>query len=646
MLKTGSVAGGLGAKLAELGKSSLLGIGSKGALAIGSVVSFTAAIAGARSALDQFGDIADKSAAGGVDPEFFQGVAYQAKLAGVEIDGVAGALATFAKNSGLAAEGKGRMASAFQALDPELLKSIQRAGTQQERFLAVADAIARSTTAAKAAAIATAAFGDQGTKLVAVLRGGATEVERLNAAAKDMGLIVDRSLIERADELGDRLDTAAQIVQTKLNVGLVSLAPLMSDAAGWAAEFAKLMAIAYEQTKAIEDRQFINPLQNQLAETYTQIDAVKGDIASLKQQLAGQGGQGMKLELDIGEAEQKLAGLTALANQLLNRIQEIQGFKPPAPAGPPVDPREALFANMAGRGGDGRMKPVKPFYTPGGDKPTSNDAAAAAIKQAEAVEELIGNLAAERDMIGQSAVEQRVATELRKAGVSATAEQQAQIVALVQTIEGENAALDRLKDAYATAEGYAKSFASSLVSDLSKGTSVAESLSNAFAGLGEQLLQMAADQAISALFSNLLGSAIGGGFSPFGGSAITPRTGLPPLFDQGGYTGFGGKYEPAGIVHRGEYVFDAASTRRIGVPNLERIRGFANGGFTGGPSGSNPLPINDNEPAIVISPSYHIDAKGSTMTPAQIKALLEANNKRLRQELPSMLADARRRGGI
>jgi hypothetical protein len=54
-------------------------------------------------------------------------------------------------------------------------------------------------------------------------------------------------------------------------------------------------------------------------------------------------------------------------------------------------------------------------------------------------------------------------------------------------------------------------------------------------------------------------------------------------FDAGGYTGDGGVHAPAGIVHRGEYVFDAAATSRIGVPQLEAIRaGDASPGRGGG----------------------------------------------------------------
>ena len=43
-------------------------------------------------------------------------------------------------------------------------------------------------------------------------------------------------------------------------------------------------------------------------------------------------------------------------------------------------------------------------------------------------------------------------------------------------------------------------------------------------------------------------------------------------FAEGGYTGHGGKYEPAGVVHRGEYVLPQEVVRSIGVGNLDSLR--------------------------------------------------------------------------
>ncbi len=83
----------------------------------------------------------------------------------------------------------------------------------------------------------------------------------------------------------------------------------------------------------------------------------------------------------------------------------------------------------------------------------------------------------------------------------------------------------------------------------------------------------------------------GGGSGGFNiGSNVTPVTGFDPLqayanarFDSGGYTGPGGKYEPAGIVHKGEVVFSQADVARNGgVAVVDAIRlgkrGYADGG--------------------------------------------------------------------
>ncbi|QDF19527.1 tail length tape measure protein [Arthrobacter phage Kumotta] len=62
-----------------------------------------------------------------------------------------------------------------------------------------------------------------------------------------------------------------------------------------------------------------------------------------------------------------------------------------------------------------------------------------------------------------------------------------------------------------------------------------------------------------------------------------PRVALPPGFATGGYTGEGGKYQPAGIVHAGEFVFTKEQTRRAGVRNLyamaNALAGYATGGL-------------------------------------------------------------------
>ncbi|HHP7423650.1 TPA: phage tail tape measure protein [Enterobacter roggenkampii] len=61
--------------------------------------------------------------------------------------------------------------------------------------------------------------------------------------------------------------------------------------------------------------------------------------------------------------------------------------------------------------------------------------------------------------------------------------------------------------------------------------------------------------------------------------------GAVPQFDSGGYTGAGGKFEPKGIVHGGEFVFTKEATSALGVDNLYALmhnaQGYAEGGVVG-----------------------------------------------------------------
>lgn len=85
-----------------------------------------------------------------------------------------------------------------------------------------------------------------------------------------------------------------------------------------------------------------------------------------------------------------------------------------------------------------------------------------------------------------------------------------------------------------------------------------------------------------------------------GGNTFTMGS-LMKGFSGGGYTGDGAKYDPAGIVHKGEFVFTKEATQRIGAKNLYRLmRGYANGGSVGG-SGYSGGTVSGGAPSFAIS---------------------------------------------
>lgn len=111
-------------------------------------------------------------------------------------------------------------------------------------------------------------------------------------------------------------------------------------------------------------------------------------------------------------------------------------------------------------------------------------------------------------------------------------------------------------------------------------------------------------------------------------------------FASGGYTGPGGKYQPAGIVHKGEYVFDRASTNRIGVSQLEALRNGqpldATLGRTGFGTGVQNVNSDNRRQTTVHAPinqEFHLQG----ITPEQLSATLNQNNRQLSRQLKGEL---------
>lgn len=118
---------------------------------------------------------------------------------------------------------------------------------------------------------------------------------------------------------------------------------------------------------------------------------------------------------------------------------------------------------------------------------------------------------------------------------------------------------------------------------------VSDSLRSAFVGafddaagslddLGKKLAMIALQMQLAKTFPSIFGA---GGVVDLG-------------YADGGYTGNGGKYQPAGVVHRGEYVFDQDSVRAAGGPAAldavrRGLRGFASGGYVGSVSPTSPM---------------------------------------------------------
>lgn len=276
-------------------------------------------------------------------------------------------------------------------------------------------------------------------------------------------------------------------------------------------------------------------------------------------------------------------------------------------------------------------------------------------REIQAIQRRTEALQLEAQMVGKGAAEverSKIALQLEQAakrdGITVTGEMRTAIDSAAQgyaaaklKVEDLKASLDGVRDAQ---KFFATEITDGFVDMIVEGKSATEVVQQ----LGKALLK-AAMQAV------LMGSGpLAGLFGTAGANgAVGGILGfLPKLlgFADGGYTGDGGKYQPAGIVHRGEYVMSKAATSRIGVGNLDAmhrgaLKGFAAGGYVGdAPAIRRPELANANAaPMQNITISAPITVEGSSGTPEQNQDLAKRMSRELEISMRSVVSDELRR---
>lgn len=206
------------------------------------------------------------------------------------------------------------------------------------------------------------------------------------------------------------------------------------------------------------------------------------------------------------------------------------------------------------------------------------------------------------DLMGLSNIERQTAIDLQRLGRKATQEEAAAIRDLNQAYEDQSKTIDLMDDFRGS---LADGFTDAALNFRNAGDIIKDTIDD----IAARLTQWIADQLIAKAFGDQgsTGAGTGGGdwisklLGMFTGSGSSMQGSMTDLFASsggwgwanGGYTGKGGKHDPAGIVHKGEVVFSQSDIARAGgVGNVEamRLRGYANGGYTGDRNGQTSAP--------------------------------------------------------
>lgn len=410
------------------------------------------------------------------------------------------------------------------------------------------------------------------------LRDVAGVVENLAALASERlrplggeAVIIARAFREMAIELGNLgADDAADSID-ELARRFASVGAAIRDGAVEAEEADRqLEAVVAEAVRAMSELESIDGVS---------LSNVLGQVIGLANALtaARAEARGLRAELPGGAAETGPGVMTRLTGRIRGWAMDPMGVGHLAPT-TPVRPRRAPNDPDFGL-------PPAAARSPGGagrqaaERQSEFDRAVEQIRERTQALELetlaLGLAATAQGDYGQqilwAAEYARMLHAAQRDGLEITPELQARISALAdayaRTADTAGQASERIRQMNADAESGARTLAGLFGSIIQGGDAARQALIR----LGQQLLEVLLLRAIL-------------GFP--GGQAVAGWLGRAMRFDGGGYTGDGGRHEPAGIVHRGEYVFSAPATRAIGVDRLEAMhrtaRGYAQGGLVGG----------------------------------------------------------------
>lgn len=207
--------------------------------------------------------------------------------------------------------------------------------------------------------------------------------------------------------------------------------------------------------------------------------------------------------------------------------------------------------------------------------------------------------------------------------------------------------IDKLAQSYAVAGAAAEDAEYRLKKIQDAGKRGAEAISDIFMGVvtgsksaGEALRDLLLQMLQVQLQQRLMGMFTGGGFLGVIGGLLG--------FASGGWTGPGGKYEPAGIVHAGEYVLSKEATDRLGVGNLDALHrvaltGYASGGLVGAGKRALSRPGGAEIGDQVVNISAPVTVNGSAGTPEQNSDLADKMARELEGTMRGVIRDELRR---
>lgn len=263
--------GPLGAALSAIGPAGLAAAAGIGALTLG----IKQALDQAQRAVDSLDDLGRWAGRIGISAQALQELRFAAASTGVEVEDLDDAMKELALRSVEAAELGGEPLEAFQRLGFTQRELREQVGDTDALFKEIVKRFEELGTAGEGVLTADQLFGgDNGARLLNLLRMGADGVARLREEARAAGVVFEQDMIDNAVETNAQLRIMHMIIDANLNRAFVDLAPVIVGVTSAVAVLARALSETVDQMRALEN-QSTRSIENQLQRDRERLETLR-----------------------------------------------------------------------------------------------------------------------------------------------------------------------------------------------------------------------------------------------------------------------------------------------------------------------------------------------------------------------------------
>jgi hypothetical protein len=202
-----------------------------------SAAALVGAVKSVTASLDEIGKTADRI---GITTDALQLLRVTAESAGVAQSALDSSIEKLGKGLAEAKMGIGTAKDALKTLN---LNAADLIGLGLDGAMAkIADEVNKLPSPMEKTAVATQLFGRSGAPMLNLLREGADGMARMQAEARELGVVIDEDLIRNAEEAQTQIDLMSRVISANLSTALVNLAPLLTSTATAIASLTKVVS--------------------------------------------------------------------------------------------------------------------------------------------------------------------------------------------------------------------------------------------------------------------------------------------------------------------------------------------------------------------------------------------------------------------